>query len=48
MAHIGDELRLVLACEIFDSLGKLTRTCLHFLEQPRVLDGDHGLVGIRS
>jgi len=41
MAHVGDELRLVLAgdFEIFNSLGKLARACLHFFEQAGVLDG---------
>ena len=40
VAHVGDELRLVLArdLELAAFLGDL-------LEQPRVLDGDHGLVG---
>ena len=40
MAHVGDELRLVLAgdLELAALLGDL-------VEQARVLDGDHGLVG---
>src|SRR5215470_17879189 len=40
MAHVGDELRLVLACylELSALLGDL-------LEQAGVLQGDHGLVG---
>src|SRR5215813_5958081 len=29
---------------MFESLGKLARACLHLLEQPHVLDGDHCLV----
>ena len=35
VAHIGDELRLVLACdlEILDSFGKLAGARLHFLQQ---------------
>ena len=47
MAHVGDELRLVLArdLELLDGSGKLPRPGLHFLEEPRVLDGDHRLVG---
>jgi len=47
MAHVGHELGLVLASdfEVFDGLGKLPRPRLHLLEQPRVLDGDDGLVG---
>ena len=47
MAHVGDELRLVLArdLKLFNSVGEFARSRLHLLEQPRVLDGDHGLVG---
>jgi hypothetical protein len=46
VAHVGHELVLVLArdLKIFDSFGKLARPCLYLLEQPRVLDSDHGLV----
>jgi hypothetical protein len=40
MAHIGEELRLVLA-----RLGKLPALVLDFIEQAHILDGDHGLVG---
>ena len=40
MAHIGEELRLVLA-----RLFKLPALVLDFVEQPHVLDGDHRLVG---
>src|SRR6516165_5065881 len=40
MAHIGEELRLVLA-----RLGELTTLVLDFVEQPHVLDGYCGLVG---
>ena len=49
VAHVGDELRLVLAgdLEVLDGLGKFARARLHLLEQPRILDGDHGLVGKR-
>src|SRR5690349_18585410 len=39
MAHIGEELRLVLAC-----LRKLTALFMNFVEQPHVLNGDCGLV----
>src|SRR5215469_2911961 len=39
MAHIGKELRLVLAC-----LFKLSALVLDFIEQPYILDGDHRLV----
>ena len=42
VAHAGDELRLVLA-----RLGKLSVLVLDFVEQPYVLDCDHGLVGER-
>src|SRR5215831_5871189 len=40
VAHAGDELRLVLA-----RLCQLAARVLDFLEQPHVLDGDHGLIG---
>ena len=40
VAHVGEELRLVLA-----RLGKLAALVLDFVEQPHVLDRDHGLVG---
>ena len=40
MAHVGEELRLVLA-----RLGKLAALVLDFVEQPRVLDRDYRLVG---
>ena len=40
MAHIGKELRLVLA-----GLRKLAALVLDFVEQPHVLDRDHRLVG---
>ena len=40
VAHVGEELRLVLAC-----LGELPALVLDFVEQPHVLDRDHRLVG---
>src|SRR5689334_14029619 len=40
MAHVGEELRLVLA-----RFFKLPALVLDFIEQPHVFDGDHGLVG---
>jgi hypothetical protein len=40
VTHIGEELRLVLAC-----LCKLAALVLNLVEQPHVLDRDHGLVG---
>ena len=40
MAHIGEELRLVLA-----RLRELPALVLDFVEQPHVLDRDHRLVG---
>ena len=40
VAHVGEELRLVLA-----RLGKLAALVLDFVEQPNVLDRDHRLVG---
>src|ERR1700730_1576168 len=40
MAHVGQKLRLMLA-----GLCKLAALVLDFVEQPHVLDGDHGLVG---
>src|SRR5215467_13796847 len=40
MAHIGEELRFVLA-----RLFKLPALVLNFVELPHILDGDHGLVG---
>ena len=40
MAHVGDELRLVLAGDL-----KLAALLRDLLEQARVLEGDHGLVG---
>ena len=40
VAHVGEELRLVLA-----RLGKLPALVLDFVEQPHVLDRDHRLVG---
>src|SRR6516165_4229417 len=39
MAHVGEELRLVLAC-----LGELAALLLNFIEQPHVLDSDRRLV----
>jgi hypothetical protein len=47
MAHVGDELRFVLACdlEVFDRLGEFTRAGLNLLEQPSILDGDDSLIG---
>ena len=40
VAHVGEELRLVLA-----RLRKLAALVLDFVEQPHVLDRDHRLVG---
>ena len=40
MAHVGEELRLVLA-----RLGELAALVLDFIEQPHVLDRDDRLVG---
>ena len=40
MAHIGEELRFVLACDL-----KLPALVLDFVEQPHVFDRDHRLVG---
>ena len=40
MAHIGEQLRFVLACDF-----KLAALVLDFVEQSHVLYGDHGLVG---
>ena len=40
VAHVGEELRLVLA-----RLGELAALVLDFVEQPHVLDRDHRLVG---
>jgi len=40
VAHIGEELRLVLA-----RLSKLAALILDFVKQPHVLDGDHCLIG---
>ena len=40
VAHVGEELRLVLA-----RLGKLSARLLDLVEQPHILDGDHSLVG---
>src|SRR5215472_2866248 len=40
VTHIGEELRLVLAC-----LLKLAALVLDFVEQPHVLDRDRSLVG---
>ena len=40
MAHVGDELRLVLARDL-----ELAALLDNFIEQSRVLDGDDGLVG---
>ena len=42
MAHIGEELRLVLA-----RLFELPALVLDFVEQSHILDGDNGLVGER-
>ena len=42
VAHVGEELRLVLA-----RLGELPALVLDFVEQPHVLDRDHRLVGER-
>ena len=39
MAHVGEELRLVLAC-----FRQLAALLLNFVEQPHVLDCDHRLV----
>ncbi|HKH27230.1 MAG TPA: hypothetical protein VKA61_02720, partial [Sphingomicrobium sp.] len=38
MTHIGEELRLVAACNL-----NLAALLLDFAEQPRVLDREHGL-----
>src|SRR5262249_8296936 len=40
MAHVGDELRLVLArdLEFLDGLCELPRSCLYFLEEARIVD----------
>src|SRR6516165_2981436 len=43
VAHIGEELRLVLAC-----FGELAALVLDFVEQPHVFDGDGRLVGERG
>ena len=43
MAHVGEELRLVLA-----RLGKLAALVLNFVEQADVLNGDHCLVSKRA
>ena len=40
VAHIGEELRLVLACD-----RELAALLLDLAEEPRVLDGDRRLVG---
>jgi len=40
MAHIGEELRFVLA-----RLFKLPALVLDFIEQPHILNGDRGLIG---
>src|SRR5215831_5049716 len=46
MAHIGDKLGFVLACdlEVFDRVGEFTCARLDFLKQPCVLYRDHSLV----
>ena len=46
MAHVGYELRLVLArdLQVLDRLGEFTCARLHLLEQPRILDGNDRLV----
>src|SRR5262245_16732835 len=46
MAHVGDELRLVLArdLKVINRFGEFARPCLHLIEQARVLDCDYGLV----
>src|SRR5262249_47692307 len=42
----GDHLEDVGAAGLVgESLGKITRSCLHLLEQADIADGDHGLVG---
>src|SRR5262249_28106853 len=45
MAHVGDELRLVLAgdLQVLNRPSNLSRAGLYLLEQPCVLDGDHRL-----
>jgi len=40
MAHIGEELRFVLAC-----FGELAAFVLDFVEQADIFDGDYRLVG---
>jgi hypothetical protein len=40
VAHVGEELRFVLAC-----FGELTAFLLNFVEQSHVFDGDDRLVG---
>jgi hypothetical protein len=40
MAHVGDELRLVLACDL-----KLAALLSNFLEQVGILERNRGLVG---
>ena len=47
MAHVGDELRLVLAGDLkfLDRAGKVARARLYFFEQTCVLNSDHCLVG---
>ena len=47
MAHVGDELRLVLAgdLEILNCSGEFTCARLQLFEKARVIDGDDGLVG---
>src|SRR5262249_15729622 len=42
VAHVGEELRLVLAC-----LRKLLALLIDLVEQPRVLDRQHRLIGKR-
>ena len=46
MAHVGDELLLVLArdLEILDGLGELPRSDLYFFEEAGILDRDDCLV----
>ena len=49
VAHVGDELRFVLAgdLEVLDGLSKLLGSRLHLLEESCVLNGDYCLIGKR-
>jgi hypothetical protein len=46
VAHVGDELVFVLACdfEVFDGFGEFACARLNLFKESRVLDGDDGLV----